>query len=196
MLTVVINAGGESRRMGENKALKLFAGQILIARMVARVRPVADEIIVTTNHPADFAFLNLPLESDRIPGKGALSGLHAAIARASHAWVAVLACDMPFISAGLLAALRDVIDREGVDVVIPVLADGPEPLHAVYRKATCLPAIEAALAADQRKLISWFPSVRVREVSAAEIAVFDPHFYSFINVNTPEEFQQAELIQE
>jgi len=196
MLSVVINAGGESRRMGENKALKPFGGQALIARMVARVRPVADEIIVTTNQPEDFAFLNLPLAGDLIPGKGALSGLHAAVAAARHEWVAVLACDMPFVSAKLLAFLRDLIVREQADVVIPALADGLEPLHAIYRRATCLPAIEAALAAEQRRLISWFPSVRVREVSAAEIATLDPHFYSFINVNTPEEFQQAELLHE
>lgn len=195
MLTIVINAGGESLRMGENKALKLFAGQPLIARMAARVRPIAQELLVTTNQPQAFAFLGVPLVADMLPGKGALSGLYTAVAAARQPLVAVLACDMPFINPGLLAVQRELMLAEGADVVIPRSPEGLEPLHAVYRRSTCLPAIEAAIQADQRRLTSWFGAVKVREMNLEEVALVDPRFHSFINVNTPEEFQQAELLE-
>ena len=195
MLTIVINAGGESLRMGENKALKLFAGQPLIARMVARVEPIAQELLITTNQPQAFEFLGIPLVADKLPGKGALSGLYTAVAAAHHPLVAVLACDMPFINPGLLVAQLEIALAERADVVIPWSSQGMEPLHAIYRQSTCLPAIEAALRADQRKMVSWFSSVKVREMQVDEVAPFDPQFHSFINVNTPQEFQQAELLE-
>jgi molybdopterin-guanine dinucleotide biosynthesis protein A len=195
MLTIAINAGGESRRMGENKALKLFSGQPLIARMVARLRPLAQELLVTTNHPEDFAFLDLPLVSDPLPGGGALSGLYTAVAAAHQPLVAVLACDMPFIDPDLLAVQRDLLIAEQVDVVIPYTPEGIEPLHAIYRRSACLPAIQAALQAGQRRLIAWLPAVRVREMPAEEVARYDPQFHSFVNVNTPDEFRRAELLE-
>lgn len=194
MLTIVINAGGESLRMGENKALKLFSGQPLIARMAARLRPIAEELLVTTNQPQAFEFLGIPLVADMLPGKGAISGLFTAVSAAQQPLVAVLACDMPFINPDLLAIQRDILLQEGVDVVIPRSPQGLEPLHAIYRKSTCLPAIEAALKADLRRLSAWFAAVKVREMNPAEVARFDPQFKSFINVNTPQEFQEAELL--
>jgi molybdopterin-guanine dinucleotide biosynthesis protein A len=65
-----------------------------------------------------------------------------------------------------------------------------EPLHALYRRS-CLPAIEARLAAGQRRVISFLPDVRVRDVFPPEISPMDPNFLSFLNVNTPEEWEQA-----
>lgn len=192
MLTIVINAGGESRRMGENKALKRFAGQILIDRMVNRLRPLARELLITTNQPELFDFIELPLIPDLIPGKGALGGLYTAIASAHQPLVGVVACDMPFINARLLGVERDLLVSQGVDVVIPRLATGLEPLHAIYRQETCIPPIRAALDSDSLRLVSWFSAVRVYEMLPEEIVKVDPEFRSFTNVNTPEEFRQAE----
>lgn len=193
MLTVCIQAGGQSRRMGQDKALRSFLGQPLITRVIARLAPLADEMIVTTNRPEDYAFLSLPLFPDLVPERGALGGLHTALASASHPLVAVVACDMPFASASLLAYARDVLLSENVDVVIPQPGEGLfEPLHALYRREVCLPPIEAALAADKWKVISWFPQVRVRALSPEEIVRFDPSGLAFSNVNTPEEFVLAE----
>lgn len=194
MLTIAINAGGESSRMGENKALKLFSGQPMIARMITRLRSLADELLITTNQPEDFAFFGVPLAPDLLPGGGALSGLYTAMAAAHQPLVAVLACDMPFIDPSLLSVQRDLLVAEQVDVVIPHTPEGIEPLHAIYRRDTCLPVIEAALRAGQRRLIAWLPAVRVREMQAAEVSRYDPQFRSFVNVNTPEEFRQAELL--
>jgi len=196
MLTICIQAGGQSSRMGEDKALKTFLGRPLIQRVVERLFPIADEVILTTNQPEDYAFLNLRLFSDLKPGRGALGGLYTAIASASNPIVAVVACDMPFASPTLLeAASKLLVDAEReADVVIAKSEEGFEPLHAVYRRETCLPAIEAAIDADQWKVVAWFPQVKVRVLTSEEIKRYDPLGLAFWNVNTPEEFAKAEEI--
>lgn len=194
MLTVCIQAGGQSSRMGEDKALKPFLGRPLIRRVIDRLAPVADELVVTTNRPKDYGFLDLRLVPDLRPGRGALGGLYTAVASASHPLVAVVACDMPFASPALFEAAARLLVEEEVDVAIARTEEGYEPLHAVYRRATCLPAIQAALDADQWKVIAWFPQVKVRTLSPEEIQQYDPSGLAFWNVNTLEEFAEAERI--
>ncbi|CAG0993551.1 molybdenum cofactor guanylyltransferase [Anaerolineae bacterium] len=192
MLTVVIQAGGQSSRMGEDKALKPFLGRPLIHRVMERLAQIADEMIVTTNRPADYAFLNQRLVADLKPGRGALGGLYTAVASASHPFVAVAACDMPFASQMFFESARRLMVEEEADVVIAKTDEGYEPLHALYRRETCLPAIEAAIDADQWKVIAWFPQVKVRVLSPDEVKAFDPSGLCFWNLNTPEEFAEAE----
>ncbi len=194
MLTVVIQAGGQSSRMGEDKALKPFLGRPLIERVIERMAPIADEMIVTTNRPADYAFLNARLVPDLKPGRGALGGLYTAVASARHSLVAVVACDMPFASPKFFENGIRLMVEEEADVVIAKSNEGYEPLHALYRRETCLPAIEAAIDADQWKVIAWFPHVKVRTLSPGEINALDPSGLCFWNVNTPEEFAQAERL--
>jgi len=192
MLSVVIQAGGESRRMGQDKGLLLLLGQPLIARVMARVASLADEVLVTTNHPEAYRFLGVPLFEDIYPGMGALGGLYTALTVARHPLVAVVACDMPFASPEILAAARQRLLEAEVDVVIPQSEDGYEPFHAVYRRDICLPAVKDALEAGERRLISWFPAVKIATLSAEEASRLDPLKLAFWNLNTPEELQQAE----
>jgi molybdopterin-guanine dinucleotide biosynthesis protein A len=201
MFSLVIQAGGQSARMGEDKALKPFLGRPLIHRVIDRLSPLADEILVTTNRPDDYAFLDLRLVSDLAPGRGALGGLYTAVASATSPIVAIVACDMPFASASLLETASRILVQEEADVVIarePASADkgsqGYEPFHAVYRRATCVSAIQSAIEADKWKVIAWFPSVKVRELTPAEVAEADPSGRAFWNVNTPEEFSEAERL--
>jgi len=192
MLTIVIQAGGQSSRMGEDKALKSFLGRPLIQRVIDRVSSIADEIIVTTNRPAEYEFLNLRLISDLKPGRGALGGLYSAIASATSPLVAVVACDMPFASPMFFEGALSLMVEEAADIVISKTDEGYEPLHALYRREACLPAIESAIAADQWKVISWFPQVKVRVLTSDEVRSFDPSGLCFWNLNTPEEFIKAE----
>jgi molybdopterin-guanine dinucleotide biosynthesis protein A len=194
MLTVVIQAGGQSARMGEDKALKLFLGKPLIQRVIERLAPIADELIVTTNRPAEYAFLGLRLVPDLKAGRGALGGLYTALASAAHPLVAVVACDMPFASEKFFESAIQLAGQETADIVIAKTGAGYEPLHALYRRATCLPAVEAALEAGQWKVVAWFPKVKIRELAPDEIKQVDPSGLCFWNLNTPAEFAQAEEI--
>jgi molybdenum cofactor guanylyltransferase len=103
----------------------------------------------------------------------------------------VAACDMPFANASLLEAMSRLLIEAEADVVIAKTEEGYEPLHAVYRRDTCLPAIAAAIAADQWKVIAWFPQVKVRVLASAEIERYDPLGLAFWNVNTPVDFSRA-----
>lgn len=178
--------------MGEDKALKPFLGKPLIQRVIERLASISDEIIVTTNRPAEYGFLNFRLISDLKPDHGALGGLYTAIAAANSPLVAVIACDMPFASANFIENARNLLVQEEADVVIAKTEAGYEPFHALYRRETCLPAIASAIAADKWKVIAWFPQVKVRELTFQELKEFDPSGMCFWNLNTPEEFEQAE----
>lgn len=188
--------------MGEDKALKLFLGKPLITRVIERLSPIADELIVTTNRPADYEFLGasigtekrLRLAPDLKPGRGALGGLYTAISSASHPFVAVAACDMPFVSKSFFDSARTLLVREEADVVIAKTEEGYEPFHALYRREACLTAIDAAINEDKWKVIAWFPQVKVRALSPDELKNFDPSGLCFWNVNTPEEFAKAEQL--
>ena len=189
--TIVIQAGGKSSRMGQDKALMHFLGRPLIARQVERVQG-AGSLLVISNQPGDYEFLGLPIVEDLLPGVGPLGGLYTALSAAATPVVTVVACDMPFLSRKLLETQAEILLREGVDVVIPRTEEGLEPLHATYRRDTCLPAVKAALDAGERKMIAWFPEVKVREMPADEVARYDPQMQSFINVNRPEDYRAAE----
>jgi molybdopterin-guanine dinucleotide biosynthesis protein A len=177
--------------MGQDKALLPFLGRPLIQRVLERVEPLADEVLVTTNKPEAYRFLGLPLLADTLPGRGALGGLYTALRASSYSQVVVIACDMPFINAGLLRSELDLLHSSGSDLVIPQLEGGLEPFHAVYRKESCLPEIEWALAADKWRVDSWFSRVRVYRMPEEEIRKLDPHLRSFWNINTPEELELA-----
>jgi molybdopterin-guanine dinucleotide biosynthesis protein A len=178
--------------MGTDKALLDFDGQTLIEHLLARLDGIAPETIITTNHPERYDFLKLPLVPDVLPGRGALGGIYTALQAAAQPLVAVVACDMPFASPAILSACRDILTTDpGLDVVIPSSEHGLEPLHAVYRRATCLPAVKAAIERGQWKVISWHGEVNVRVLLPNEIAKFDPDGSAFENVNTPEELKAA-----
>lgn len=197
MLTVCIQAGGQSRRMGRDKALLPFLGQPLIARVAARLVDIADELYVTAPNEMAYAFLGLRCIADAVPGLGALGGLATALRGARCPWVAVVACDMPWVQPALLSAMAAQAQSEQWDVLIPRLSAGFEPFHAIYRREACLSHVEEALAAGERKASAWFQSpsaasLRVRVLESAEISPFDPQFRSFLNLNTPAEWRAAE----
>jgi molybdopterin-guanine dinucleotide biosynthesis protein A len=192
MLTLSIQAGGQSSRMGRNKALLPFLGQPLIQRVMGRLAHLADEIIITANHPENYHFLGVPVVTDVMPGLGALGGLLTALKTAQQPFVALVACDLPFANPQLLRACRDLLLESGADAVVPSSEYGLEPLHAVYRREPCLPLVESALLAGKRKLIAWHDHARVIILPPATVSQYDPHQLAFWNVNTPEEFHQAE----
>lgn len=195
-ISLVIQAGGKSSRMGENKGLMRFMGVPLIQRVYERTKNIAGEVLIVSNTPEDLDFMDVSLVSDSIVGKGAIGGLYTAMDRASSEYVAVVACDLPFVSAAILNEGARLLEEMGADVAIPnVNGDFYEPLHAVYRRETCKRAILEAIQSDQRRLISWFPSVRVVEMDEDLCKQLDPSGLAFFNINNKEDFLLAEQIE-
>jgi molybdopterin-guanine dinucleotide biosynthesis protein A len=192
MLSLVIQAGGQSKRMGKDKGLVSFLDKPLIQHVIDRLAPLADEIVITTNQPEDYRFLGYRLEPDLLPGRGALGGLYTALSKATYPLAAVVACDMPFANPQILTAGCNWLSDETFDAAVPNTTGGIEPFHAVYRRKSCLPAIKAALDAGQWRADSWFSTVNIRLIPASEILRYDPAELAFWNVNTPEELFRAE----
>jgi molybdopterin-guanine dinucleotide biosynthesis protein A len=191
MVSVAIQAGGRSERLGRDKALVELAGRPLISHVLERAAPLGDEVLVTTNSPDDFAFLGLRLVADEQPGAGVLAGLQTALRAARHEVVLVLACDLPFVCVPLLEHMLRLALQ--ADAVIPRWRGQFEPLHAVYRR-TCLPAVNLALAEGRQRMISFLPAIRSTVVEEDQVAAFDPQGLTFFNINTPDDLQTAERI--
>jgi molybdopterin-guanine dinucleotide biosynthesis protein A len=192
VLTLAIQAGGESRRMGNDKALLPFLGQPLILRVLNRLARIADEVLVISNQPDNYRFLGLTPVPDILPGIGALGGLYTALSVATQPYVAVVACDMPFASPELFLAELLALRETGADGVVPRHTQGTEPFHAVYRAETCLPHAQWAVQAGLRRADAWFERVDIHFLAPGEIHPFDPDNLAFININTPEELKTAE----
>ena len=200
-VTVVIQAGGESRRMGRSKATVPFAGRPLICRLVERLAPAADEVIITTNEPDNLGFLaeefpelDIKLVRDSFDFRGALPGLYTALQAARNPYVAVVACDMVFASASLVVAESLMMAETGADVVVPVNKHGFEPFHALYRRSGCIPAVRRALDRGERRAQSFFDDedVEIAEFSQERVLEVEPRGGCFINANTPDELKRLE----
>jgi len=176
--------------MGRDKALVQLAGLPMIQHVLARLVGLGDETLVTTNNPDALEFLGLPLIPDEEPGAGALWGLRTALRAARGNAVLVVACDMPFVNRLLLEHLIALSPK--ADVVVPRWNDRYQTMQSVYARKKCLSAVEDALDRGERRMISFYPHVKVRIVSPEDVAEFDPKGRSFFNVNTPEELLEAE----
>jgi molybdopterin-guanine dinucleotide biosynthesis protein A len=186
--------------MGSPKALVPFCGTPLICRGLKRLGVAADELIVTSNDQKSLDFLcskvkfddKLKMYSDVYDIRGALNGLYTALYYATNPYVGVVACDMIFPSASLLLAERDALEESGADIAIPVTSHGYEPFHAVYRRTTCLPVVQAMLLDGEIRATSWFDRMKLYEFTPAMIFEIDRRGGSFVNVNTPEELSALE----
>jgi molybdopterin-guanine dinucleotide biosynthesis protein A len=184
----VVLCGGESRRMGRNKALLELQGQPVIALVLDRLGKLCDELIVAANDVDTYADLPARIVPDIFPVKGPLSGIHAGLSAVGHDIAIVVGCDMPFLSLPLLRYMALV--APGHDVVVPYLNGEYEPLHAIYRR-TCIEPIERLLSQGSRRVIALYEFVRVREVTQNEVDLFDGA-RSFFNINTPEDWEIAQ----
>lgn len=183
----VVLAGGKSRRMGTDKAFLEVGGATIVQRVLAALETLSDDTIIVTNSPEEYAGLPARLVGDFYPNKGALGGIHAGLLAARYDYIVAVACDMPFLNPRLLRHLADLV--ENYDVVVPDLGGGHlETTHAVYSKG-CLEPIERLILEDRLRIVELFPFVRVRYVGLEEVQEIDPRLLSFVNVNTPADWQ-------
>lgn len=201
-LTCVVQAGGRSSRMGFDKATAPFLGEPLVHRVLERIAPVASELLVTSVRPDELTFLEAsPIDGlavrvcrDLPGGAGAMRGIASSLFAASRPLVAVVACDMPFVSPGLISALADRVVRDGLDACVPRTSRGLEPLCAVWRRDACLPVARELLAGDLQRIRFLIDRVLTGYLMEDRIVGAAGSFMCFENVNTPEEFTRAEAI--
>ncbi|HEX3630221.1 MAG TPA: molybdenum cofactor guanylyltransferase [Candidatus Dormibacteraeota bacterium] len=183
--SLLILAGGNSRRMGRDKG-SLAAGSLtLIEHIARRLGPVVDEVLMSLAEPNPDA-ARLPVVVDRFPGMGPLAGMHAGLLAAHHPLVWVVACDLPDVEPALGPFLCGMADA--VDAVVPVVDRDPEGVCAVYRRGLA-PKVEALLRSGRRSVKSLLDEVDCRFVADEELRAVDPTLRSFRNLNTPAEYE-------
>jgi molybdopterin-guanine dinucleotide biosynthesis protein A len=187
-MTGIVLAGGESRRMGDDKAFLKIDGRPLIEHVLAALRQAAGTIIIVTNSPAAYASYDAEIVGDEGEKRGSLIGLYSGLLRSRDDYSIVVACDMPFLNPGLLSHMAGL--AHGYDAVLPRSGDLVEPLHAVYGRHL-LPVIKSSIDRDDRRIRSIFQERRIRYVSEEEMDRFDPRRRSFINLNTRKEYEEV-----
>ena len=185
-ITGVILVGGKSRRMGRDKAFLRIAGKTLFERVLEVFKESFDRFLLVGDRVERFAGYGLPVLPDIYPGS-ALGGLYTALDNAETEHIFVSSCDLPFPNREMLLYLCSI--RDGFDAVVPHTAHGFEPLFAVYAKS-CLEAMKKYLESGNFCAYGYYPDVRVRYVQGEELAALDRDGRSFLNVNTPEEFEK------
>lgn len=188
-----ILTGGQSRRLGRDKALVQVAGQLLVLRIAERLRPVVVDITLV-GAPERYAPLGLPTLGDSQPGKGPLAGIVTALRASRQDWNLVVACDLPYLETRFLEFLLEQAAATPIaDAVVPQTRDTWQPLCAAYHRR-CLPAFERVLAGSHPKVSHAFGEVRVRAITAGELERFAFDERMFKNINTPEEYAEAQRI--
>jgi molybdopterin-guanine dinucleotide biosynthesis protein A len=183
-----ILAGGQSRRMGRDKAALLIQGEPLLRRTARLLRTITPDVAIIG--PTERAALapDVPVIPDRWPNQGPLGGIATALQALAGEVVLVVGCDMPFLNPALLSAMISL--APGYDAVV-VRTDGrAHPLHAVYQRR-CLPVLKEQLLAGDLQVRRFLARLAVHFVEGAELDRFDPRHLSTFNANTPEEWEQA-----
>src|SRR5262245_40671191 len=190
MWSAAILAGGSATRFGgRDKSALVVDGRTILDRQLAELAEVAVEILIVGGRHAPAP---ARLVADIVPKCGPLGGLHAALSDSRGDATIVIACDMPFVSAGFLRHLLELTHE--ADAVVPCTERGYHPLCAAYTRA-CLGPAAARLADGRLKMIDFLQEVRVRAVGIEEIEAFGDRHRLLANVNSPLEFQGLDVHQ-
>jgi molybdopterin-guanine dinucleotide biosynthesis protein A len=195
MPSAAILAGGQARRFGgRDKSSLLVEGRSILDRQLEVLSTFTDDILLVMTDAgaivtADEDSVNARprVVRDRVAGRGPLGGLDAALAAARDPQLILVACDMPFVTAGLLGHLLSLANE--ADAVVPMTERGYHPLCAVYSRA-CLPAVQRALAERRLSMTALLEGIRTRVVPGHDIEAFGPRARLLTNVNTPAEFDE------
>jgi len=186
--TAVILAGGKSSRMGQPKALLLFAGEPLIVHMVRRLGQLFSDTVVVAAPEQELPALPSTIVRDDVAYQGPVGGIYYGLKAARRETCFVTSCDAPFLNLRLIAYLMAQISH--YDVVVPFTQNRFQPLHAVYRKQVA-PLLKEQLERGELRPIFLYDKVRTRKITEAEMHPHDPEGLSFLNMNTPEDYQTA-----
>ncbi len=190
--SVAILAGGRATRFGgRDKSALVVDGRTILDRQIAELSSLTTDLLIVGGH---LGHASARTVADLVPGCGPLGGLHAALSEARGDAVAVIACDMPYVTAPFVAYLLSLLHETGADIVVPRTERGYHPLCAVYARA-CREPVAARLAERRLKMTDVVADVRTRVVTVEEIARFGDRHRLLANVNTPAEYAVLEALQ-
>ena len=179
-VTGVLLVGGESRRMGKNKAFLMVEGQPLVERSLRVLANVCQEVVISCRSPEQYENLGYPVVVDKVKGKGPLGGIYSVLTEAKFDSIFVMACDMPFVNEDGMRNLYELV--EDYDAVIPSTDGKLHPLYAFYHKRI-LSLVKQNIEKERLKLTLTLDECRTRIVE-------NINNFNLINLNTPEDYQK------
>lgn len=186
--SVIVLTGGRSSRMGRSKALLAFDGEPLVVHTVRTLARLFTEIVVVAEREQELPDLPATLVRDEVSYQGPVGGITYGLKATKDESSFVTSCDLPFLNLPLISYLVSQIPNH--DVVVPAWEGRLQPLHAVYRRSV-LPHLEGQLERGELRPIFLYEKVRTLKVGEDEVRRFDPEGLSFVNMNTPEDYQAA-----
>ncbi|MBA2173936.1 molybdenum cofactor guanylyltransferase [Halobacillus locisalis] len=172
--------------MGEDKASLMLGGQTVLNRIAQELRQVTPSMIVNSNETRK----GYEVKGDLFQDAGPLGGLHAGMYEESADWFIVSACDTPFIQKAVYHYLLEQ-RTEAPQAIIPVYQGRHQPLSGIYHKSVFEP-LGSLLSEGERKMTRLFGDISVMYVdtfTGLSSTLLERHFF---NMNTPEEYRQAE----
>ena len=188
-LTAFILAGGQSRRMGQDKAFLKLGGRTLLAHAMELASSIASSVRIVA--PQEKFLTVARTIEDVFPDCGPLAGIHAALTRTTTELNLILAVDLPFVESEFLSYLIAQASQISALVTVPQAGKGLQPLCAVYRREFHEVA-ERALKKKKNKIDALFADGETRVISESELTRIGFSCKMFENLNTPEEFEKAE----
>lgn len=179
-----ILAGGESRRMGQDKGLITWKGKKIVEHIADAVSPLVDEIFIVSPNEA-YDVLPYDRIEDVYPGRGPLAGIHTAMCHTNHARNFVLSCDAPLLSTSFLNWLLQNA-TEDADVTYPLVDGKDMPLIGIYA-TYCKGVIEAALFENNLRVRDVLDQLLVQTIETPK--TYQTHL---MNMNTPQDVELLE----
>ncbi len=191
-VTGVILAGGQNSRFnGRNKAFFTLGGRRIIEPIIEVFQSVFAEVLLVSNDPMRYLEWDIDVATDIFSVKSSLTGIHTGLFYAKTPYIFVAACDTPFIKKELVSLVVSGIGP-GVAAVIPETPSGSEPLFAAY-SVDVLPAVENSIKSEKFKIERVFRRMKVKKIPVHRVLAVDPQLVSFVNINTAEDFEKAEM---
>ena len=184
-----ILAGGQSSRMGRDKALLEIGGVPLVVRTTRLLEPRVAAVTVI-GPPERYAALGLRVVPDDQPAIGPLGGIVTALRITASEWNLLVGCDLPHLSGEWLDWLVQRALVSKAEALVPEAERGLEPLCAIYRRS-CGPALAAAIARGERKVSDAVARLNLEKITAAQWKPFDASGALFKNMNTPADHEEA-----
>ncbi|BDQ03067.1 molybdenum cofactor guanylyltransferase [Ignavibacterium sp.] len=191
-ITGVILAGGKSSRMGTNKSFLKIGNQTIIERISDLMKSIFSEVIIITNSPDEYKFLNIPIFEDIYKWKGPLAGIHSALVHSATEKIFVLSCDVPLMS------------REMVEYIVNYKCEKPivfceaagyhQPLVGVYSKVI-LSEVENFISTTEvsdKSFHHFLKTVEAEIIHPEKLSFYKDEL--FFNVNRPEDFEKLKKI--
>lgn len=182
----IILAGGQSSRMGRDKASLPWGESDLLNAVLERLAPVCNKIIVVSNSDRKIRIPGVQVVADHYKLCGPLGGMQAGLTVSDADYNFIAACDMPYLSTEAVAYMKQA--ALGYDAAVPFIDKHYNPLHAVYRQ-TCLPYINQMLAENNYRILNFYSQIKLLHISKEELQGFDAELRTLSNVNTPDEYQ-------